>query len=373
MQNSKPRIVHLTSAHLRFDTRIFIKICSSLANNGFDVSLVVADGYGNENKNNVSIYDVGPKTGGRISRFTKTVNLVFKKAIELNADIYHLHDPELIFIGLKLKKLGKKVIFDSHEDFPKQLLSKHYLNKIIAILLSKSFTYFERWACKKFDAVVTVTQQIGDKFSKINSNTVVINNFPLLDELVNSNNWNSKKSEIAYVGAIEKIRGIEQVLEALDYSNNVKLNLAGMFSDKSFEEKIKNNHLSTKVNFFNQLDRKGVTNLLAKSQAGIVTLLPVPNYVNAQPTKMFEYMSAGLPVIASDFPLWREVIERNQCGICVNPLDPEAIGKAFQYIINNPAAAEKMGKNGRRAIEERYNWSIEEVKLIALYKSLLKA
>lgn len=370
MQKSKLKIVHLTSAHLRYDTRIFIKMCSSLANSGFDVSLVVADGNGYEKKNNILIYDVGPKTGGRLSRFTKTVNLVFIKAKELNADIYHLHDPELIPIGLKLKKLGKKVIFDSHEDFPQQLLSKHYLNKLTRILLSKFFTYFERWACKKFDAVVTATPQIGDKFMKINSNTAVINNFPLLDELANSSNWNTKKNEIAYIGAIAEIRGIEQVLTALDHTNNVKLNLAGIFSDKILEDRLKNNHLWTKVNFFNQLDRKGVNSLLAKSQAGIVTFLPYPNHVNAQPNKMFEYMSAGLPVIASDFRLWKDIINGNQCGICINPLDSEAIGNAIQYIIDNPIEAEKMGKNGRKAIEEKYNWLIEESKLLSLYRGL---
>ena len=365
------KVAQLTSAHPRNDTRIFIKICSSLVANGYSCSLVVADGLGDEVREGVYIFDVGANSGGRVSRMTKTTNLVFNKALELNADIYHLHDPELMPIGIKLKKRGKKVIFDAHEDLPKQLLAKPYLNRVTKLILSSAFSLYERRVCRQFDAIIAATPFIRDKFLTVNSNTVDINNFPLLDELANTSSWREKENEIAYVGGISKIRGIEEVVEGMGYTQNVTLNLAGQFVDKSLEDRVKRHSEWPKVNEFGFLSRKQVNELLARSKAGLVTFLPAPNHCDAQPNKMFEYMSAGLPIITSNFPLWRDIVEGNECGICVDPLNPNSIGDAIQYLIDHPVEAEQMGKYGRDAIEQKYNWSIEEIKLLRLYKSLL--
>jgi glycosyltransferase involved in cell wall biosynthesis len=364
------KIAHLSSAHPRYDTRIFIKMCSSLASHGYDVFLIVADGLGDEVKNGVAIHDVGLNSGGRLSRMSKTVKHVFAAALKLNADIYHFHDPELIPIGLKLKKLGKKVIFDAHEDLPKQILSKPYLNKPAKVVLSKAFILYERWACPKFDAIVCATPFIRDKFLKINPNTVDINNFPLLDELANTSDWSDKLNEVAYVGDISKIRGIQEIVLAMNDTNGVRLNLAGKFADQLLKNKVKNQQAWTKVNELGFLNRQQVNEVLAKSKAGLVTFLPAPNHIDAQPNKMFEYMSAGLPIVTSNFPLWREIVEGNQCGLCVNPLNSKEIGGAIKYIIEHPREAEEMGMNGRKAVEEKYNWKIEERKLLNIYKEI---
>lgn len=370
--NTKYKIVHLTSVHTRYDTRIFIKMCSSLAHQSYDVSLVVADGKGNEIKNLVHIYDIG-KLNGRINRILKTTQNVYKKALELNADLYHIHDPELIPIGLKLKKKGKKVIFDAHEDLPKQLLSKPYLKNYQQKTLSWIAQKYEQWACSKFDAIVTATPFIRDKFLNINANSIDINNFPILGELTNNNvTWDRKQNGIAYVGGITKIRGILQVINSLSYTQkDIKLELVGEFSEVSTQKIAIDTHGWSKVNQLGFLNRSDVSAILDYAIAGIVTFLPAPNHIDAQPNKMFEYMSVGLPVIASNFPLWKEIIEGNSCGICVDPLDPQAIATAIDYIVNNPNEAEIMGNNGKKAVEEKFNWRIEEIKLFNLYSGLL--
>jgi glycosyltransferase involved in cell wall biosynthesis len=364
------KIVHLTSVHQRHDTRIFYKMCISLAKYGFNVFLVVADGKGDENIKKVLIKDVGKTMGGRFSRMTKTASSIFSEAKDLDGDIYHLHDPELIPVGLKLKKLGKKVIFDAHEDLPKQLLGKPYLNKFSSYILSKLFLIYEHLKCNKFDSIVSATPSIRDKFIKINSNTVKIENFPIIDELSKNLPWSKKKNQVCYVGAISQLRGIEEVIKSLEFVENIQLNLIGSFNEKKLKDRVKSYAGWKQVNEFGFLERSMVANVMSQSKAGIVTFLPAPNHVDSRPNKLFEYMSAGIPVIASNFTYWREIVETNKCGICVDPKNPSAISDAIKYLLDNQEKAELMGKNGMEAVKNKYNWNIEEKKLLDLYLSI---
>lgn len=364
-------VAHLTSAHPRYDSRIFIKQCRSLAANGYDVSLVVADDRGDEVRDGVTIADVGRKSG-RLGRMLVTTGEVYRKALVLDADAYHIHDPELIPVGVRLKHHGKHVIFDAHEDVPKQLLNKPYMGPLRLRALAGAFSIFERFACSRFDGLVAATPFIRDKFEPINARTVDVNNFPVLGELESVVPWGDKANEVCYVGGIAAVRGIREVVAAMDrVKNGVRLNLGGTFNEPALEAEVQGQPGWARVNALGFLDRAGVRGVLGRSLAGLVTLHPIPNYLEALPVKMFEYMAAGIPVIASDFPLWRQIVDGNACGICVNPLDPVAIAKAIDILARDPDLARRMGENGRKAVEGKYNWSREEDKLLRFYREVL--
>lgn len=364
------KIVHLSSVHERNDTRIFIKQCHSLATASYLTSLVVADGLPDEVINGVNIYGI-PKAVGRLKRIMTIPKLLYEKAVDLDADIYQLHDPELIPIGLKLQRLGKKVIFDSHEDVPLQMLNKPYLSPFLLRLASGAVSLYERYACSKFDGIITATPFIRDKFLKINPNTIDINNFPLIGELDSAVQWEQKRNEVCYVGGISAIRGVREIIKACGLlQSTTRLNLAGNFSSQEVETEVKTYPGWERVNELGYLNRNEVRDVLGRSIAGLVTLHPIINYLDALPVKMFEYMAAGIPVIYSSFPLWLKIIEGSECGLCVDPLDPKAIASAIDYLVQHPDIARRMGENGRKAVIQKYNWSIEEEKLLNFYREL---
>lgn len=365
------RIAHLTSAHPRFDTRIFLKECRSLAAAGHEVSLIVADGKGDAERDGVRILDVGASRG-RLDRMMGATRRVLARALSVDAEVYHIHDPELLYAALALKRRGRRVIFDAHEDLPRQILSKPYLHPVVRGSVAATAAHVQRFACRRLDAVVAATPSIHDAFVAMGVPTVEVSNYPLLDELRLEAPWSEKQKEIAYVGGISQIRGIREAIAAMAVSRSgATLNLAGTFEKPGLKAELEHTPGWAKVNELGFLSRSEVRRVLGRSVAGLVTFKPVPNHIEAQPNKMFEYMSAGLPVIASAFPRWSEIIEGHACGLCVDPLDPHAIAAAIDHLVENLDVARRMGENGRRIVETRYNWAVEEKKLLSLYDRVL--
>lgn len=333
----------------------------------------MADGLGDERDSGVRITDVG-LARGRLARMLGSTRRVLARARQIDADIYHLHDPELMPAGLALKRMGKTVIFDAHEDLPLQLLGKPYLTPGLRRLLAGACAAYQRHACASFDAIVAATPFIRDKFLQINPASIDVNNYPVPAEFDAGASWSEKRQEVCYVGSLSATRGIGELVAAAQLlASSARITVAGRFSELALEHALSALPGWQRLNRPGHLDRAGVRAVMARSMAGLVTLHPEPNYLDALPVKMFEYMAAGIPVIASDIPLWRGIVHNYQCGICVDPRDPAAIAAAIDYFVRHPQIARRMGRNGRRAVIEKYNWPTESDKLVGLYRELQAA
>lgn len=370
----KARIVHLTSAHSRYDTRIFHKECQSLARAGYAVILLSTHS-SNEEADGVLLVGVG-NSKGRVHRVTAKVVALCREALRLKGDVYHIHDPELLVIAVLFRALGKKVVYDIHEDLPRTFSYKKYLPEFLRSLLARVIEPWENLAARCMSGLVTATPTINKRFSTIHLNSVVVNNYPLQDELAQASRveWNQRSNSVAYVGGVSEERGIREMLAAMELlppQMNVKLELAGPLSSSKLYSELASGQFWRHVNWNRTLDRKGISSLLGRVRVGLAVAHPEPNLLFSQPVKLFEYMAAGIPVIASDFPQWRSLIEDSRCCLFVDPLNPRAIAEAIEELLKHPTEAEAMGKRGREAVERRFNWNAEERVLLSFYSRLL--
>lgn len=370
-------LVHFTTVHSRGDTRIRIKELSSLAAGlGEAVALFVQDGHGPtmDASGNVQVIDIGARPTQRLARMTLVAWRMWRAVKAARPVVAHFHDPELIPVGLALKATGVKVVYDIHEDVPRQVLSKHWLpdwsRRPVAVMVALA----EKIAAVAFDGIVAATPTIAARFPA--GKTVTVQNFPLLDELQApaAKPFVERSVRAVYVGGISEIRGAHEMVEAVGLvpkRYGLRLALGGSFSPVSLREELEALPGWEHVDALGWLQRPDVASLLSEARMGFVLFHPAPNHVDAQPNKLFEYMSAGIPVIASDFPLWRQIVDGAGCGLLVDPLDPEAIAQAMTWLLDHPKEAEAMGRRGREAVESHYNWASEAEKLLALYGRLL--
>lgn len=363
------KVAHLTSAHSRNDVRIFLKECRSLAELGHQVALVVTDGHGSATVDGVRVVDAGRRIGARLGRVVAGAARVFRAARKLRADIYHVHDPELIPWAVLLRAGGASVVYDAHEHVPEDILSKHYLPPLLVKPLSRVVGAFELGAAKRLSAVVGATPHIVERFSGSCRAVEGVYNFPLIDELVRAAPWESRGLQACYIGGVSVNRGIRQVAKAAALCR-AKVVVAGPLWDGLDTLNVGEIPGWKQVNYLGQLSRGQVAEVMAHSRVGVVTFLATESHRNALPNKLFEYMSAGIPVVASNFPLWREIVDATGSGLCVDPSQPEAIAEAINRLVEDEPFARECGNNGMRAVAEKYNWATQASKLARLYDHL---
>jgi glycosyltransferase involved in cell wall biosynthesis len=363
------KILHMTTLHPAEDLRILGKECRTLAGDGYDVQLaarvpseVMIDG--------ISVIPIGPsevETG--LPKLARRLLSAWRAARRAGASLYHLHDPELIPVGLLLKLRGARVVYDAHEDTPLDLQSLgdvHWRARVLA----RAYRAANRLAGRRFDAIVAATPGVARSFPA--EKTIVARNFPLTAEAgaFVGPRHRERRREVIYIGRISQDRGAREMTAAATMAG-ATLILAGP-GRQPFLDAMRQEAGWASVDYRGWLSREEIATALQGARAGLVVLHPRKAYLESLPVKLFEYMAAGIPVIASDFPLWRSIVAGAGCGVLVDPADPAAIATAIERLLGDPDEAEEMGRRGREAVRETYNWERESRQLLERYALLLR-
>lgn len=369
------KVCLLTSVHMPFDGRIFHREARSLAQAGYDVVLMARHNKA-EIVDGVRVVPL-PEPRNRFERMTTLLWRLWRLALREKADVYHFHDPELIPVGLLLKLRGKRVIWDVHEHYPNGIRDKFWIAPTWRRVAGKSFDLFERAVVRFFDYVIYTTPLVGARYSKLKGRCGSVENYPSI--ALSDKPEGVPEKTILYLGAMSRTRGLVEILKAFAVvarkHPDWKLCLVGTCRPAEFADELKavaaEQGIATRVEFVPWVPYEQKEEFLSKAAVGIVTYLPYANNTSCLPNKLFEYMLARVPVIASDFPLYREVVEPSRCGLLVDPARPQAIAEAMEYLIEHTCEGRQMGQNGRRAVLTQYNWEKQSVKLLQVYRAVL--
>jgi len=378
------RVCILTTVHPPFDTRIFHKQAKTLVQAGYDVTLI-AQHKREEVVDGVKIIAL-PKPRNRFTRIFGLTWRAFRMALRQRADIYHFHDPELLPWGWLLQMVTHKpVIYDVHEYYAESILMKKWLPSMLRQPIAKIVTKGEKTVAKRLAGVVTVNNDLGKRFRSCGCKVEVLPNYPrkdlfnILPATADLERIYNNYKVLIYVGGLSESRGITQSIRVMQYLRKefpkVKLLLAGRFESDLYQQEvmqlIDRLNLADNVDILGVLPHSEVIRYLAVADVGIFLLQRVNERYNwGEPIKYFEYSAAGLPVVISDLPAKRHLIEKNQNGILVDPLNEKRIAESIASLLRNPQQMKEMGKRGREAFLREYNWEAIEERLLDLYKKL---
>ncbi len=370
------KVVHVCNGHSVDDGRVFHRACVTLAEAGYEVHLL-AQGDGTiayENKA-VLIHPL-PACKNRLDRFRRA-SVVARLAAELEPDLFHVHEPDLL--GPVLSRAGSRpVIYDVHESFLDMLSDSEWLPFWAKPFARTAWDYRERSLVRRCAGVIAVTKPIAQRYVPLNANVSVVANYP---------EWHDHDLNVpierdgytcVMAGSVSPTRGLPQILRAMASLHQrgipVRLALAGILHSKDYLEALweeaERLGIRQHVEYHGVLPKSEAMIFQRKADIGLVTYLPFGNCKVGLPNKLLECMALGLPVVCSDFPVFREVAG-NGPGILVDPTKPEQIADAIETLIRNPVLAQQMGKAGQLAVRERFNWAVESEKLISMYESIL--
>ena len=362
------KVVHLTSVHPRYDTRIFHKQLVSLLKSGYEVELIVNDSLPNETIRGISIISTGKTFHNKFSRIFYSTFAFPVHALRRKADLYHIHDPELMPVGIFLRVMRKKVIYDVHEDYAMILSNKSpkWLGKILA----NTYLLVEYLTVRLVSGVLVVNETLFNKHKKVAKNISIVANFPLIQELYTKVGFQGRKLKLIFAGGLTKEWELKLLVDTIGERNDCELLIAGKETEyfKSLDIVSKSN-----VTYLGHLDKARLSEYYKESHIGLAvsSSVQLQNEGSIGNTKVFEYMSFGLPVIVNDNLTWRSIIEDDKLGVVLSSINSTFLNRAIDEFLSDIHEWKFMCDRAFYASKLKYNWDLEYSKLIQLYEKIL--
>jgi glycosyltransferase involved in cell wall biosynthesis len=371
------RVAMVSSVHRWNDTRICVRESSSLGLEGYDVILIAVG----DRKSPFEAFGVRVHPLPRRKRSLRWINWlsIIRIVFAERVSVVHAHDPELFPLVLLLRFTGCKVVCDVHENVPEQILHKEWIPQAFRGALSKIIKSAQKLLPRLADAVILAEDSYEKNFPPL-KNVSIIRNFPLLPSS-SKRDYHSEVFRMIYVGDVRFVRGIAEYVaitgQLAKQGVPVQLRIVGSFANPQEELQIRATvqklGLAHRVQLLGRRPPEEIPELIEECDLGLALLHPIGNYRESYPTKMFEYMAAGLPVIASQFALWESILVKSECGRCVDPLNIDEASKSAAEYWYSRELRELHGRNGRKAVVERYHWDLERRRLVAVYAALTQS
>jgi glycosyltransferase involved in cell wall biosynthesis len=371
------KVCHFSSVHTTTDTRVFARECVSLAKH-FSVTLI-AIGENTGLQQGVNVIAI-PKPKSRVLRLMVTTFQVFFKALRVNADIYHIHDAEMIPFGVLFSLLGKKVIYDVHENTYHDISIKTWIPKPLKFLLGTGYRLLEWLTSKTMHTILVIAKpEFADQFKK--GNYTVIQNFADIEFLkkyrILSRNQ-LKQNNIFYIGTLyDTYYNIDIVIEAIYKLKQegliVYMKIAGYYGNfltKRTQLLPYYQEVKEQLDFLGYVSQHTGYLLSQECKIGLCLKDQPEQILVSHERKFFEYMAIGLPILCCDSNIYKEIVEKEQIGLCTNLQDANAVAASIKQLFID-TNLDQLQTNNIHAAENIYNWEKDEVTLIQLYKQLL--
>lgn len=303
-------------------------------------------------------------------RAVKSLTYAIETCRDLRPDIVHFHDPEILVAAPFMRPYCGAVVYDSHEFIAEAVYHKAYVPALLRPPIAALVRGTERLLCRYVDAVVSPTPHISEYFRSLGLEVVQVANYPVRASLPALYNMAMREPRAVYTGGLSAFRGLPQMLEAARLTG-IGLDLAGPLGDEA--RVLVSKGLPENIRYHGYLTHAETMAIQSRGMVGMSLLMPTKQYVNAIPTKVFEFLAAGLIVICSDFPFLRTLFADFETIKFVDPANVPQITQALKEAVSGYSASEQALVRSRERVMSHFTWEVEANNLFALYDRLLQA